>query len=156
MAPGLHRITGRIIDALGEATEVTRSLRVVMTGTMWQQLHFAGNTEISGDDDDPDADGRSNLLEFATGGDPRSGEQTPENIQVTGEMLVFTYLRDKSAVFDGVTFSVEWSESLFAENWSTATVTENVLDLGDSERVTATVPAGNAGRRFIRLRVERP
>jgi uncharacterized delta-60 repeat protein len=156
MTPGLHQITGRIIDALGEATEVTRSLRVVMTGAMWQQLHFAGNPEISGDDDDPDADGRSNLLEFATGGDPRSSEQTPENIQLSGDLLVLTYLRNKSAVFDGVTFSVEWSESLFAQNWSTATVTENVLDLGDSERVTATVPAGNAGRRFVRLRVERP
>lgn len=155
LAPGLHEVVGRITDARGRFTEVTRTLRVVATGTMWRSLHFGSDPENGDDADDPDADGRSNLLEFATGGDPRSGSNHPEQMRVTGDRLVFTYQRDKAAVLDGVNFAVEWSDGLAGE-WTSSAVEERALDQGDHEQITATLPAGTTGRRFVRLRVERP
>lgn len=153
--PGLHFIVGRITDSLGRSTEVTRPLRVIGSGAWWQALHFDSDPENGGDDEDPDGDGRSNLLEFATGSDPRSGANLAEGARVTGGAFVFTYHRSKSAVLEGLSFTVESSADP-AGTWSPSIGNERVVDEGDHERVTTTLPAGTAGRMFARLRVERP
>ena len=93
------------------------------------------------------------FMEFALNGGasfrdgvlPVSGEWTP----LFGR---YTYTRSKSAMAGGTRFVVEWSDNLFI--WHDEGVTETVvLDDGELEHVEAMVPRGEAGRRFLRLRV---
>ena len=54
-----------------------------------------------------------------------------------------------------MTYIVEWSDNL-APPWSTLGVTEAILtDNGTIQEMKATLPAGNSGKRFVRLRVVR-
>ena len=51
-----------------------------------------------------------------------------------------------------VSYIVEWSDSL-APPWSAQGVTETIIsDNGIIQNVEATMPAGSAGCRFVRLR----
>jgi hypothetical protein len=51
-----------------------------------------------------------------------------------------------------VSYIVEWSDSL-APEWSVEDVTERIVsDNGIIQNVEATIPAGSAGCRFVRLR----
>jgi hypothetical protein len=93
------------------------------------------------------------FMEFALNGGasfrdgvlPVSGEWTP----LFGR---YKYTRSKSAMAGGTRFVVEWSDNLFI--WHDEGVTETVvLDDGELEHVEAMVPRGDAGRRFLRLRV---
>ena len=54
----------------------------------------------------------------------------------------------------GITHAVEWSDTLAAERWSSAGVTEQILsDNGTVQQVKASIPTGSNNRRFIRLKV---
>ena len=82
---------------------------------------------------------------FRDGVLPVSGEWTP----LFGR---YRYTRSKSAMAGGTRFVVEWSDNLFI--WHDEGVTETVvLDDGELEHVEAMVPRGEAGRRFLRLRI---
>lgn len=122
----------------------------------WRQQHF-GTVANSGDSADtatPQKDGVPNLLKFATGLDPTRPGKVHASL-VTGENnMAFTYNRSKTASTSGVTYVVEWSDSLVASTWNSAGVIEgSVVDQGSTEQVTVTVPAGTGGRRFVRLKV---
>ena len=66
--------------------------------------------------------------------------------------LDFTYTRSNAAVNSGVTFAVEWTDTLATGSWSTAGVTQQILtDNGTTRTIRASVVAGT--KRFLRLRV---
>jgi hypothetical protein len=98
-------------------------------------------------------------MKFATGLDPSvpcamPGEVTTSSSQLAG--ITFVYTRSKAALFDGITFAVEWSDTLASGSWSQVGVTESVVTQGETEVVTVSVPPGSAGHRFVHLVVMRP
>ena len=104
----------------------------------------------------PQNDGITNLMKFATGMDPTRPGTLPGTLAKSGANLVFTYSRSKAALSDGVSFTVQWSDDLTPGAWNTAGVSQSALDRGDTEFVTATLPAGSGRARFVRLQVAYP
>jgi hypothetical protein len=146
-------------NALAEAS-ATLAVTVAPAPTaleQWQALHFGSlpRAEDIARLADPDQDSLPNLLEFAIGSIPTEASGSPVLLTAEGAFLELTYPRSHAAVADGVRFAVEWSDTL-GSGWSTENVTEAVVpefDNGLSELWKATVPAGNGGSRFLRLRV---
>jgi dolichol kinase len=68
-----------------------------------------------------------------------------------------TYTRSNAAIADGILFAVEWDDTLAAIVWSDVGVTEQLLsNNGTLQTVRASLSAGAATRRFVRLRVTEP
>lgn len=131
--------------------------------TTWRQQNFgnSANTGTAADTADPDHDGVSNLLEFATGGDPNSSGASPGTTftpPVPGlqDAIEFFYTRNKQAMAELI-FQVEWKDTLSSPNWSSAGVTETSLsDDGLTQQVRALVPTNGSDHRYVHLRVTRP
>lgn len=128
---------------------------------VWRFRNF-GTMENSGnaaDDVDSNDDGEINLYEFATGQDPFETTRVSPMLIQNGANLEFTYTRSKAAVLDGVTFAVEWSESLAPGSWSTAGIPDQepmpLAETATGETLRILIPAGSA-RRFVRLEVVQP
>ncbi len=143
--------------------------------TTYKQIHF-GQTENTGDAADTadtrDHDGNSVFAEYALNLDPNVADQPFIRLSVNipalisggstasspppGDFLFFTYNRNKLALAD-VIFQVEWSSTLGTNDWHTTDVSEQVMSEVDNvQQVQATVPRGEAGRRFVRLKMTRP
>ena len=160
--PGTYTLR---LSAANSSGETSRTLVVSATGTaltqaqVWRYSEF-GTTANSGnaaDSADPDGDGEVNLMEFSTGQSPLARTPAGDFLEKTATGLEFTYTRSKAAVADGMTFTVEWSDSLAAGSWSNAGVTEQILtDNGTVQTVKASLPAGSNGKRFVRLRLIQP
>jgi hypothetical protein len=80
---------------------------------------------------------------------------TPARTATTAEL---TYSRSKAALNAGVTFTVEYSDSLATNSWSASGVTETILtDDGTVETVKASIPSeGTILRRYVHLKVTAP
>ncbi len=142
----------------GLSTSATVPLTVLTQQENWRQQHFGTttNTGNAANTFDPNNDGESNLLEFATGQNPNAATLTTTGVVRSGATLDFTYTRSLAAMADGVTFTVEWSDTLAAGSWSSEGVTEQILsDNGTLQRVKASVAAGTL-RRFVHLKAIRP
>lgn len=116
---------------------------------------FPGNTGEASDNAMPKKDGIANIIKFATGMNPTQSGTMP-GIATRGtdvNTFTFTYHRSKAAVAAGISFVVEWSDTLLPDSWSSSQVSETFVDQGITDLVTATIPAGSAGHRFVRLRV---
>ncbi len=99
---------------------------------------------------DPDGDGYNNLLEFALALNPLTPSPSPLSLQGIPDFLVFTYTRPRVA--QGLTYTTEWADNLTA--WSAAgTTTRVIADDGTVQTINALIPAGTAGRRYVRLTV---
>lgn len=123
---------------------------------LWRFANFGSYaSENSGaDDGDPDGDGMSNILEYALGLDPNASGVTPASLALNGANLEYTYTRSSAARENGITYQIEWSDTLEVGSWSTETVTQEIQSTqGALETVKASVPAGSGGKRFLRLRV---
>jgi hypothetical protein len=94
----------------------------------------------------------ANLAEYALGLDPTRPDPSPGSVVLNGSVLEYRYTRSLAAKNAGIVYLVEWSDTLAANDWSTAGVVETVLSAsGDREEIKATVsPTGS--RRFMRLR----
>ncbi|MFO1484723.1 MAG: LamG-like jellyroll fold domain-containing protein [Verrucomicrobiaceae bacterium] len=127
--------------------------------TDWRQQNFgtSSNSGDAADDADPDHDGITNLMEFGTGGGPNTNSTVPASLTSPNSNLIhFVYTRNKLSLAELV-FQVEWSDALAVGGWHTDDVTEEITsDTGTMQQVQATIPAGIAGRRFVRLTVIRP
>lgn len=100
-------------------------------------------------------DGITNLMKFATGMSATTSGTQPGTASTDGSTLTFAFNRSKQAFADGIVFTVEWSDNL--SDWSTAGVTYGApVDLGATERIIATMPAGSSGHRFAHLKVTLP
>ena len=156
-------ISARIatIHIISNVTGAANPFDVDLTGTgltqieQWRLTHFQTTDNIGNAADlaTPQNDGVVNLMKFATGMNPGQTGTMPGTSSRSGAELVFTYLRSKAAVIDGITFTVEWSDALTSGSWSHANVTETAADHGDTQLVTATLPAGAGPQRFLRLKV---
>jgi uncharacterized delta-60 repeat protein len=123
----------------------------------WRHTHFgsAMNAGASADTADLDQDGLQNLLEWISGSSPVQTSSWTTTAVLNGSQIEFSYLRDTNAV--GGQTHVEWSDDLTASEWSVLGVTELVVgQSGSIQTVKASLPAGNTGRRFVRLRVQGP
>ncbi|MFC7335953.1 LamG-like jellyroll fold domain-containing protein [Haloferula chungangensis] len=130
----------------------------------WREFYFGpafiSGTGIAADSYDANFDGESNLLEFATGQDPHASTLVSTPLTMKGGNLEFRYSRSKAALADGMTFTVEWSDGLLPDSWSSAGVNDSPdpANPGNSEMENrvVTVPAASNGRRFIHLQVTGP
>ncbi len=106
---------------------------------------------------DGDGDGLGNLLEWAFDLDPNTASTLNASIAKVGSVMEYVYSRSVPAASAGVTFSVEWSDSLAASDWSSVGVTQSVeADNGSLQQIKAIVPTGGANSRFVRLKVSQP
>jgi len=121
----------------------------------WRQTYF-GATENTGnavDSADANLDGETNLLEFATGQDPRASTLAFTTLTPAGANFTFTYTRSKAAVDDGCIFNIEHGVNT-AGPWIPLGPGTVIETTGDLQNVHATIPGG--GRRFARLRINTP
>ena len=104
--------------------------------------------------DDADADGVSNLIEYATGSIPNDGKSLPRSDQsLFGPTLTVTWAKGATAAADpALTWSIEASTSMAAGTWSTAgfTLTNGPAAISGDLIITP----GNC-KVFFRLRVVR-
>jgi hypothetical protein len=104
---------------------------------------------------DPDHDGVSNLMEYATKMNGAINDTVPANVTKTATGIDFIYTKNKAAT--DVTYIVEWSDTLL-NDWSTAGVSAPTVlgDNGVTQQIKVTIPTGNGvTRRFVRLKVTR-
>jgi autotransporter-associated beta strand protein len=140
----------------GDGNDV--ALTLATASQSWRFTYFGtiANTGTAADSFDANQDGELNFLEFATGQNPNATTVTPTPLLRSGATLKFTYTRSLAAMADGVSFTVEWSDTLGAASWSNVGVADQILNNnGVVQQVEASVPAGS-GKRFVRLRVTRP
>lgn len=96
-------------------------------------------------DSDPDSDGAGDLLEYSLAIDPlRANAGGLPAFHMNGAMLELTYTRTRN----DISYSVESSDDFIS--WSAANVNQG----GPGTPVTATTPPGNAGHRYLRLKVQ--
>jgi autotransporter-associated beta strand protein len=159
--PGTYTLQLTAANAHGESS---RTLSLTVTGTamtpieIWRQTHFGTtqNTGTAADTFDANNDGEANLLEYATGQNPTGNTLAAISASINGANLEFTYTRANAALATGVTFTVEWSDTLIAGSWSNSGVTEEFLsDNGTVQTVKALVPFSSGTRRFVHLKVSR-
>lgn len=120
----------------------------------WQEITWPGILDplVIGADADPDRDGNSNFLEWALHLDPLKPDGFTPALVRDGDFLLFSYQRRRIAPGEA-SFRVEWSDTL--QNWTheeVVTAPANPVD-GTRESVTASIPKGDAGRRFVRVRI---
>jgi hypothetical protein len=147
---------GKINYAGGDGNDVVlRMAAAANSYTDWKLLKF-GTVENSGnaaDTADSDGDGLVNLAEYALGLNPSIFESAPGGVALNGSVLEYRYIRSMSARNSGVVYLAEWSDTLAANDWSTANVTETILSIyGDREEVKASVPATET-KKFMRLKI---
>ena len=138
----------------------TFTLTVLSPEETWRKTNFGSiaNSGAASRTADPDRDGLSNLMEFATGSNPNAPGTTSQRIARNGSNLEYIYTRSKAALEGGCSFTVEYSDTLAPGSWRTSGVTESqplLFDDGLIETVKVLVPVGT-GPRFVRLRVNQP
>jgi hypothetical protein len=163
--------TGSFAGAAPTGTVMVGELGVNITGDaigyptpieLWRASYFTTNelatAAVSGDTADPDGDGLSNLAEFALRLHPRQPSLTGRpTTRVQDGYLTITYTRRKYR--PDITYTIGSSGDL--TNWNSGpghTAWVGASDNGDgSETVVErdAIPAANAARRFLRLKVTR-
>jgi autotransporter-associated beta strand protein len=122
----------------------------------WQELHWPGVSDptVIGQAADPNSDGETNLLEFATGQNPNAATRATILVEPAPSGIEFTYVRNRVALDDGWVFSVEHNDDLGA-SWVPVGAGSVVSD-GPMQTVMAFVPTNGSARCFARLRVTAP
>ena len=140
----------------GTGNDVTVTLATPVEAWRFQVFGTIANSGSNADAFDKDADGTSNLLEYAMATNPNIADSIPFNVEESDGSLSLIYTKNSSAT--DITFTVEWSENL--TTWSTSAVTQALVpdsDNGITQQIKASVPYGTQlSRRFLRLKVTRP
>ena len=128
------------------AAQVTLTVTAPPGYATWS-AGIAWNGADSSPHADPDADGLSNLLEFALGGSPVSASSAPfPSLQTSGLRLQLSFLRARPEP----TYTVQSSSDI--SSWSDISYTP--VAAGHIQTVTDTVDSGVSNpRRFLRLKV---
>lgn len=118
----------------------------------WSQLHFSPGSPASGQLDDADGDGWSNLAEFALNLNPKRSE-TVRPVELTRESGhdCLWFVRDLSKA--DVTYTAETSADMV--NWMPLD-DELVSATGSLEQRRACAPVDTDERKFFRLRISGP
>ena len=174
-SPGLHPILLQAHSSSASGAVRFRNLWVVPKVSPQEQWEsWIDGTGLQGADQDPaadpDGDGMKNLWEYATGGNPLTGDLLTASESRTPRMTVkdeaderyleFTFVRRADALDRGLDFIVEISPTMAASSWTPRTWSlagppEAVGD-GSLEKVTLRVDESVAGSShlFARLRAE--
>jgi autotransporter-associated beta strand protein len=144
-----YSITTALVNTGTAASEYTHQ-------QVWRFQHFGtmDNTGNAADNLDSNNDGESNFYEFATGQNPFDSTRMSPGLTRNGANLEFTYTRSKAAVLDGVTFTVESSETLAAGSWTPATAPETLIAETPTTQTLRVLLPVNTPRTFLRLKVE--
>ncbi|MBK8475467.1 MAG: hypothetical protein IPL39_03935 [Opitutaceae bacterium] len=154
-------LAGRVILRLGTGCTANHTLALLRgsgfeRSDIWRGRYFGliANNGRAHDDADPDGDGRSNLLEYATCSDPLAASTNTPLYYGADPELPNDFMLSAPIVRDpDLRLSIETSTTLAADSWTELTylhgnTTENQLeynfDLGAS-----------GSRRFFRLKVRR-
>jgi len=114
----------------------------------WKERHFPSNPPAGEPNADPDADGRSNLLEYAVASDPNSAAGR-SHIEAMHEAGAFILTIRKGPGVRDVRYEVEGSPNLLPGSWSASLVTTLVNDATLLRvRFNSTTASG-----FLRLKV---
>lgn len=141
-------------DTFNPPYEINLTGRSAAGMEAWRLTYFGSalNEGNGADLSDPDHDGITNLLEYATLTNPVRENGTAGMLVKNVSVLEYTILRPSGAA--GLNYGLEWSDSLHPP-WSTDGVTVSILsDNGTQQRVKFSAPAGDK-RRFVRLKVTR-
>lgn len=118
----------------------------------WRQAHFgtqANNSEVAGNEADPDGDGWCNLFEYAMGTDPLQANAATTSM-IEGDRLALEFSYNMAAT--DVVLVPEWSVDL--QTWSREDIDiELVREEGGLRWLRAKLPVRTAGPVFARLRV---
>ena len=156
IGPGLGGDRNLVLAPYSLTTAVINGESAVTYQDVWLQQYFGSTvgTGTAAAGVDVNADGESNLYEFATAQDPFANTRVTPTVARNGSYLEFTYTRSKDAVADGVTFTVQWSGDLTSASWSSAGIVNQnpapIAETATTETLRILVPAGTA-RRFVRL-----
>jgi len=149
------------LTAMNNHGETSRSLSVTVSEppnafTTWQKLHWPTTTDPTqiAASSDPNSDGESNLLEFATGQNPHTNTRALTSLKDSVSSIEFTYTRSKAAFLGGHTFTVEFSENL-SPPWTSAGPGTIITD-GELQTLITVIPTNPLGARFVRLKVTAP
>jgi hypothetical protein len=107
---------------------------------------------------DPDKDGLANMVEYVLLTSPASGSKSALPLAVkSGQNLVLTYTRRKSAEAEGFVSRVEYSQTMAAGSWQIATAgMTQVTDNGTTETMVVTIPVPEGVTSlFARLQVSK-
>lgn len=127
----------------------------------WKASHFSqpelADPQVSGDQADADGDGRSNLAEYALGGDPHQidvpGLPAIEWINVgNGPQLRLYYAKQGG----GLTFEVQQAPSLEPGAWTRSNVGAELYDAAKGLFYQSTPVGQSDSAKFLRLRMIRP
>lgn len=151
--------TVNVADTAPGDTGSIRSLQLTVHGIepsdgydAWVAAQFdpadAADPNISGALQDPDVDGRTNLLEYALGGDPLVEDRTGAPEYVTNGSEILRYVADTAKT--DITYQVMLSTDLI--NWTPAN-SSVVATNGTLQTREISLPNGE--RYFARLRVTR-
>ncbi len=131
--------------------------------TEWQRAHFTptelANAAISGDLADPDADGLTNLAEFATASDPRDSASGRDAVIAQKQPDSHILVTIRRAAIPGITITFQTSADLTAWTDATASMTlQTSINaqtgwLTETYRTAAPVSSGAA---FWRIRAVKP
>jgi hypothetical protein len=120
----------------------------------WRQTNFGTqeNTGTAADSADPDADGRPNLLEYATGTDPLSADAgSAVTLAQNAGALTLTFNRVADPV---LTYTVRGSSDLGSAWTETPAFSSTGPDnVAGPVTATDTVPLSGQARRFLRLEI---
>jgi autotransporter-associated beta strand protein len=142
----------------GDGNDTVISIPNLSAIESWRQLHFGSpaNTGNAADNFDANHDGETNLLEFTTAQNPHAPTRAIVSLlPAPGSMLDFTYTRSKAAFDQGYIFSVEYSDTLAPNSW-TSVGPGTVTAEGPTQSVTAAHPKALNHHRFTRLKVTTP
>ncbi|MCW1921975.1 hypothetical protein OKA05_05390 [Luteolibacter arcticus] len=110
----------RITATNKEGTRVsTGTFRTAFTRRTWQDVSFGAqaSTAISADDQDPDGDGLSNLIEYAFALDPNRGDVAGlPKPGTSAEGMVFEFTHPEGQ--EDLIYGVEWSPSMAPGSWT--------------------------------------
>jgi uncharacterized delta-60 repeat protein len=141
-------------DTFQPPYEITLSGTLAPGFPAWRQAHFGTplNEGPAASLSDPDHDGIPNLLEYATVTNPVVPDGIPARIEKLGDILQYT-VTGPSGTAAELIYALEWSDSPHL-SWSSTGVTAGIgPDDGTRQQFTFSLPAGEGGKRFVRLRV---